>query len=539
MILDFGSQTTELIGRRIRDLGVYTEIIPGDSELRDETLANVRGIILSGSPESVYNSHSPIPDSKIYEYGLPLLGICYGLQRMNTDLGGHVAALDKKEYGSVEVSVALSLAVKENERLFLSAFDRNISLSDIISKKTSSQSGTVSFNSWMSHGDTLTVTAKGFKECGHSVMSYPAVITHETKDWFGLQFHPEVTHCERGTEILASFVFGVCSCKGEWTMEQYIESVRVSLAEKVGANPVLLLISGGVDSTVAGALLLKTLPSEQVHLMYMDTGLMRQNETVTVKKSLEKLGAQHLHIIHCEDKFLSALKGVDDPETKRKIIGDLFISVQEEEVRKLNLPESYFLAQGTLYTDLIESGKGIGKKAHLIKSHHNVGSPLVDAKRKAGRIIEPLDRLYKDEVRRLGKILCLDEDVIKRHPFPGPGLAVRILGEVTKEKCDILRSADALYIEELKSRNLYDEIWQAFAVLLPVRSVGVAGDSRKYGRVLALRAITSADGMTADVYPFPIKDLLEISAIITNTVKEIGRVTYDISSKPPATIEWE
>ena len=539
LILDFGSQTTELIGRRIRDLGVYTEIIPGDSELRDETLANVRGIILSGSPESVYNSHSPIPDSKIYEYGLPLLGICYGLQRMNTDLGGHVAALDKKEYGSVEVSVALSLAVKENERLFLSAFDRTLSLSDIISKKTSSQSGTVSFNSWMSHGDTLTVTAKGFKECGHSVMSYPAVITHETKDWFGLQFHPEVTHCERGTEILASFVFGVCSCKGEWTMEQYIESVRVSLAEKVGANPVLLLISGGVDSTVAGALLLKTLPSEQVHLMYMDTGLMRQNETVTVKKSLEKLGAQHLHIIHCEDKFLSALKGVDDPETKRKIIGDLFISVQEEEVRKLNLPESYFLAQGTLYTDLIESGKGIGKKAHLIKSHHNVGSPLVDAKRKAGRIIEPLDRLYKDEVRRLGKILCLDEDVIKRHPFPGPGLAVRILGEVTKEKCDILRSADALYIEELKSRNLYDEIWQAFAVLLPVRSVGVAGDSRKYGRVLALRAITSADGMTADVYPFPIKDLLEISAIITNTVKEIGRVTYDISSKPPATIEWE
>jgi GMP synthase (glutamine-hydrolysing) len=294
-----------------------------------------------------------------------------------------------------------------------------------------------------------------------------------------------------------------------------------------------------VDSTVAGALLLKTLPSEQVHLMYMDTGLMRQNETVTVKKSLEKLGAQHLHIIHCEDKFLSALKGVDDPETKRKIIGDLFISVQEEEVRKLNLPESYFLAQGTLYTDLIESGKGIGKKAHLIKSHHNVGSPLVDAKRKAGRIIEPLDRLYKDEVRRLGKLLCLDEDVIKRHPFPGPGLAVRILGEVTKEKCDILRSADALYIEELKRRNLYDEIWQAFAVLLPVRSVGVAGDSRKYGRVLALRAITSADDMTADVYPFPIKDLLEISAIITNTVKEIGRVTYDISSKPPATIEWE
>ena len=247
-----------------------------------------------------------------------------------------------------------------------------------------------------------------------------------------------------------------------------------------------------------------------------------------------------MHIVHCEEEFLSALKGLTDPEAKRKVIGDLFITMQEREVSRLGLPDSRFLAQGTLYTDLIESGRGVGKKAHLIKSHHNVGSPLVDAKRTAGRIIEPLDRLYKDEVRVLGRVLGLDEEITRRHPFPGPGLAVRILGEVTKEKCNILREADAVFIAELKKRpGLYDEIWQAFAVLLPIRSVGVAGDARAYGWVLSLRAVASADGMTADVYPFPMKDLLEISTLITNTVKEIGRVTYDVSSKPPATIEWE
>jgi GMP synthase (glutamine-hydrolysing) len=328
-------------------------------------------------------------------------------------------------------------------------------------------------------------------------------------------------------------------------MEHYIEEQRISLNARVGSAPVLLLISGGVDSTVAGALLLKTLPAEQVHLMYMDTGMMRKGETETVKANLEQLGAQHVHIVMCEEEFLAALKGLSEPEAKRKAIGDLFITIQEREVARLGLPDNYFLAQGTLYTDLIESGKGVGKKAHVIKSHHNVGSPLVDAKRKAGKIIEPLDKLYKDEVRRLGLILGVSEEVVRRHPFPGPGLAVRILGEVTKEKCDVLRDADAIFIDELKSRkspagnSLYDEIWQAFAVLLPVRSVGVAGDLRKYGWVLALRAITSADGMTADVYPFETRDLLEISTRITNSVKDIGRVTYDISSKPPATIEWE
>ena len=325
-------------------------------------------------------------------------------------------------------------------------------------------------------------------------------------------------------------------------MENLTSELCSSIAEKAGSNPVLLLISGGVDSTVVAALLLKALDPNQVHLMYMDTGLMRKDETINVNSSLERLGAKNLHIINCEDEFLLALKGVVDPEAKRKIIGDLFITIQERETVRLGLMDA-FLAQGTIYPDVLESGKA--DKPNLVKSHHNVGSPLVDAKRKAGRVIEPLEKLYKNEVRALGRCLGVGDDVLCRHPFPGPGIAVRILGEVTKEKCDILREADAIFIEELKKRksktgvSLYDEIWQAFAVLLPVRSVGLAGDLRKYGWVLALRAITSTDAMTASVYPFEIKDLMEISKVITETVKDIGRVTYDISSKPPATIEWE
>jgi GMP synthase (glutamine-hydrolysing) len=532
LVLDFGSQTTALIGRRIRELGVYSEVIPGDTPLTagflgGKTWEGVRGLILSGSPESVYTGEGAAPDRAVYSLGLPLLGICYGLQRMNYDHGGLVEPLPKREYGGVGVSVD-SAGAPDHALPFFKAF-----------------SGKSSFTSWMSHGDTLTRLAPGLRQAGTSETGYPALVFHESKPWFGLQFHPEVTHCELGMEILSAFTFGICGCQKSWTMERYVEETRSLLAEKVGGNPVLLLISGGVDSTVAGALLLKTLDPEQVHLMYMDTGLMRKNETASVKAALERLGAKRLHIIRCEDEFLSALKGLEDPEAKRKAIGDLFITIQEREVSRLGLPDNCFLAQGTLYTDLIESGKGVGKKAHLIKSHHNVGSPLVDAKRKAGRVIEPLDKLYKDEVRALGRLLSVDGEVIRRHPFPGPGLAVRIPGEVTREKCDILREADAIFIEELKKRvspsgkSLYDDIWQAFAVLLPIRSVGVAGDVRKYGWVLALRAITSADGMTADVYPFPAKDLLEISTLLTNRVKDIGRVTYDISSKPPATIEWE
>jgi len=335
-------------------------------------------------------------------------------------------------------------------------------------------------------------------------------------------------------------------------MQKYIDELTISLKEKVGSLPVLLLISGGVDSTVAGALLLKILNPEQVHLMYMDTGLMRKNETEAVRSILSKLGAKNLHVIMCEDEFLSALKGITEPEEKRRIIGDLFISIQEREVSRLGLTQDYFLAQGSIRADFIESGQNDGKKVNVVKSHHNVASPLVIAKREAGKIIEPLAQFYKDDVRELGRFLGLDNELVNRHPFPGPGIAVRILGEITRDKCDILREADAIYIDELKRRSvssgksLYDEIWQAFAVLLPIKSVGVSNVAasnnfaeRKYGWVLALRAITSKDGMTADVYPFETRDLLEISAHITNAVPQIGRVTYDISNKPPATIEWE
>jgi GMP synthase (glutamine-hydrolysing) len=554
LILDFGSQTTQLIGRRIRDMGVYTEILPGDASLEGIVPAGgagdqFRGIILSGSPESVYSPAGAVPDRRVYDSGLPLLGICYGLQRMNFDNGGRVEPLPRREYGGVEITAGLpaeSGAINPLAPRFLAGFDPLLTLAAITEGTASAGAGkSFTFTVWMSHGDTLTALAPGFREYGRSAAGFPAVVISGGKPWFGLQFHPEATHSERGLEILAAFTFGVCGCKPGWTMEQYIEEVRRSLRDRVGTNPALLLISGGVDSTVAGALLLKTLDPGQVHLMYMDTGLMRKDETRTVKAGLERLGARHLHIIHCEDEFLSALKGLTEPEAKRRAVGDLFITIQERELARLGLPGSCFLVQGTLYTDLIESGKGVGKKARLIKSHHNVGSPLVDAKRRAGLVIEPLDRLYKDEVRRLGRLLALDEEVVRRHPFPGPGLAVRILGEVTREKCAILREADAVYIEELKRRrgpsgeSLYDEIWQAFAALLPIRSVGVAGDVRKYGWVLVLRAVTSSDGMTADVYPFPAKDLLEISTLITNTVKDIGRVSYDISSKPPATIEWE
>jgi len=319
-------------------------------------------------------------------------------------------------------------------------------------------------------------------------------------------------------------------------IEKFIEEVQSSLPEKVGDNPVLLLISGGVDSTVLGALLLKTLDPRLVHLMYMDTGLMRKNETNNVKALLSKLGSVNLHIINCEEDFLSALAGIEDPEAKRRAVGDTFIKVQERETAKLGIPDA-FLTQGTIAPDVIESGNE--GNASLIKSHHNVGTPLVQAKKQAGKLIEPFDKLFKTDVRALGAALGLPEDTVKRHPFPGPGLAVRILGEVTREKCDILREADAIYIDELKKRNLYNEIWQAFAVLTNLRSVGISGGKRSYGRVLALRAITSSDAMTAEVYPFNLKDLFEISALITTNVKDISRVTYDISSKPPATIEWE
>lgn len=525
LIFDFGGQTTQLISRRIRDNGVYTRIVAGDSRLEDIAFdPSVKGIVLSGSPYSVYADDAPRLDRRLLGLGVPVLGICYGLQRLTQDLGGNVQRVHTREYGRAK------LHFRAAHPLFKDVPE--------------------GFFSWMSHGDSIETLAPGFAVIAESEHGIPAAIALDAGDpqaakrapVIGIQFHPEVTHCDHGNDILRNFVYGICKAQPGWKVEYYLEEAReLVLARAAGAakRPVLLLISGGVDSTVLGALLVKTLDPEMVHLLYVDTGLMRQAETAEVAATLQSLGAKHIHIVHAETEFLAALAGKDDPEEKRRIIGDLFMTIQSREIERLGLGADYLLAQGTLYTDLIESGKGVGKKAQVIKSHHNVRSPLVEALRNQGRIVEPLGHLYKDEVRALGAKLGLPESIVWRHPFPGPGLAVRILGAVTKEKADILRAADQLFIAQLRERGLYRKIWQAFCVLLPIRSVGVAGDAREYGYVLALRAITSSDGMTADVYPFDMKDLLEISNLITNQIKQIGRVTYDISSKPPATIEWE
>ena len=527
LILDFGGQTTQLIGRRIRDFGVYSEIVPGASPIEPYLNDNVKGLVLSGSPHSAWREGSPRPRPGVLTSGLPVLGICYGFHQLTLLDGGEVQPLPHREYGRSRVTL------RGDNPLFAGVPG--------------------DFLSWMSHGDSVAVLGAGFGELAESEHGAVAAAAHREKPLWGLQVHPEADHCECGSRILENFARGICGAAKEWTIEHYIEAEIAALRAKVagpGAAPegsaapagrrrdVLLLISGGVDSTVAAALLLKALPPRHVHLMYIDTGMMRAGETEEVSAGLRRLGAENLLIIDARRRFIDALSGITDPEEKRKIIGDLFIRVQQEEIPR-HLPPDYLLAQGTLYTDLIESGAGVGDQAQVIKSHHNVGSPLVQAKRAAGELIEPLERLYKDEVRRLGERLGLPAAVVHRHPFPGPGLAIRILSDITEAKLDILRRADALYIEELRRRGLYDKIWQAFCVLLPVRSVGVTGDARDYGYVLALRAVASRDGMTADVYDFPAEELLEISARITNDVKEIGRVVYDISSKPPATIEWE
>ncbi len=519
VILDFGSQYTQLIGRRIRELGVYSEIVAGERVADQELLRDCVGIVLSGSPYSAYQEGAPAPSLSMLDTGLPLLAVCYGIQWLTLHSGGSVERCDTREYGSMPVRF---LPEARSNRAW-AAF------SDGLPGR---------FSSWMSHGDSIVVPGEGWKVIGMSESGVPAILAHERKPWFGLQFHPEVSHCEHGMDILSRFVFDICGARRGWSMEAYLEEEAKLLRARVGAEPVLLLISGGVDSTVAGAFLLKSLDPEQVYLLYIDTGLMRKAENEEVMRNLSKLGARHLEAVDAEAQFLGALAGQSDPEKKRHIIGDMFIKVQQAAVERLGIPNA-FLAQGTLYTDLIESGKGVGNKAQIIKSHHNVRSPLIEKKRAEGRVIEPLDRLYKDEVRALGRVLGLPREIVGRHPFPGPGLGVRILGDITREKCDILRDADSIFIEELRSRKLYDLIWQAFCVLLPVRSVGVTGDERAYKYVLALRAIQSEDGMTAQPFAFETKDLFEISAAITNRVPQVGRVVYDVSSKPPATIEWE
>ncbi len=522
LVLDFGGQTAQLIGRRLRDVGYYSEVVPGDSHPDEWFRPAIKGLVLSGSPFSVNDEDAPVLSPAVSDLGVPILGICYGLQRLTADAGGVVAGAESREYGRSR------LTIEREHPLF----------SDIPNE----------FVSWMSHGDSIVEVGTGFSQVAASEHGLPACLSTlddlvetpagSAPHLTGIQFHPEVTHCEYGTDILGNFAGRMCGAEAGWSMEAFVETAAENVRRQVANKPVLLLISGGVDSTVAAALLLRALSPEQVYLLYVDTGLMRKNESEEVVATLEALGATHLHVARAARRFLTALAGVADPEEKRRIIGDTFIEVQQDEVARLNIGDA-FLAQGTLYTDMIESGRGVGKKAKVIKSHHNVRSPLVAAKREAGLIVEPLALLYKDEVRRLGRVLGVSDAVVGRHPFPGPGLAVRILGAVTAERVRILQDADFLFVSELKRRGLYDKIWQAFAVLLPIRSVGVTGDARNYGDVLALRAVNSHDGMTADVYPFPTEDLLEISSLITNRVTEVGRVVYDVSSKPPSTIEWE
>ncbi len=513
VILDFGSQSTHLIRRRLQDLGFSAEVIPSSSALDEVAAKRPAGIIFSGSPNSVYDDQAQRLSADILKLDVPKLGICYGFQRMVQDSGGRVEPCAVREFGECAVSLVAE------DPLFQS-----------IEKE---------FTTWMSHGDSITALPDDCTLIAASE-NHPAAAYMGKYRFWGVQFHPELSHCNHGIDILRNFAQVICAQQSSLkSLAETFEHIKEDIRKKTQNRPVLLLISGGVDSSVAAAALLKSLSEDQVHLLYLDTGLMRRNETKEIESILRSLAAKHVHIVYARQEYLSALANIADPEEKRKIIGDLFVKITQREVEKLGLGDNFLLAQGTLYTDLIESGKGTGKHAHVIKSHHNVNSPLITQKREQGQLIEPLRDLYKDQARALGKYLGLPDSIIYRHPFPGPGLGIRVLGAVDKEKIDILQRADAIYLEELRKRDLYDKIWQAFAVLIPVKSVGVAGDVRRYGYIIALRAVSSDDGMSAEAFNFNLRDIKEIAARITNEIAEVSRVVYDISSKPPATVEWE
>jgi GMP synthase (glutamine-hydrolysing) len=509
LIIDFGSQFTQLIARRVREARVYSEIHPPTRTVEWIREWKPTGIILSGGPNSVYGENVPLADRAVLDIA-PVLGICYGMQLIAHIEGGKVIRTDKREYGRADMKVTDPSGI-------FAGFERDEHVT-----------------TWMNHGDHIEDPPAGYRVTAESRANPISAFQHERRPIFGVQFHPEVAHTPRGGEIISNFLFAECKAEPSWTPGAFIEEEIARIRERVGKSRVICGLSGGVDSSVAAALVHRAV-GDQLTCIFVDTGLLRLHEREQVERTFGAHMGLELITVDAEDRFLKALAGVEDPEKKRHAIGHAFIDVFEEATAKAGT-NADFLVQGTLYPDVIESVSPRGGPSVTIKTHHNVGGLKPGMKFK---LIEPLRELFKDEVRNVGRELGLPEEMIARHPFPGPGLAIRVLSDVTKEKLDLLRAADAIYLEEIREAGLYDEIWQAFAVLLPVRSVGIMGDERTYEYVLGLRAVTSTDGMTADWYPFPHEVLARISSRIINQVVGVNRVVYDVSSKPPATIEWE
>ncbi|MDW8012975.1 MAG: glutamine-hydrolyzing GMP synthase [Bacteroidota bacterium] len=506
VVLDFGSQYTQLIARRIRESGVYAEIVPYSTPASTLRALAPQGIVLSGGPASVYEPGAPYPDPGVFELGVPILGICYGLQLLGHLFGGEVIQANRREYGRAE------LHILDSSDLF----------AGIPSPTTV----------WMSHGDALSRLPEGFERIGYTENAPIAAIRYRERQFWGVQFHPEVEHTPYGRQMLENFARRICGCRAEWTPAAFIEAAVEEIRRTVNRERVLCALSGGVDSTVTAVLVHRAI-GDRLHCIHVDTGLMREGESQTIADLFQQHFRIPLTVVDGSELFLSRLRGVVDPELKRRIIGHTFIELFEREAQRF--PDARWLAQGTLYPDVIESTSVRGPSA-TIKTHHNVGGL---PERMQLKLLEPLRELFKDEVRAVGRELGIPEGFLRRHPFPGPGLAIRVLGEVTLERLTLLRRADAIFVEELQKAGLYDSVWQAFAVLLPVQSVGVMGDERTYEYVCALRAVTSTDGMTADWARLPEEFLAAVANRIINEVRGINRVVYDISSKPPATIEWE
>ncbi|MDP2029496.1 MAG: glutamine-hydrolyzing GMP synthase [Thiobacillus sp.] len=515
LILDFGSQYTQLIARRVREAGVYCELHPNDVTVQFVREFAPAGIILSGGPNSVYEEETPRAPQVVFELGVPVLGICYGMQTMAAQLGGKVENAAKREFGYAEIRARGHTAL----------------LRDIQDRVNDEGHGLLDV--WMSHGDKVTELPAGFKVMASNAATPIAGMADDVRKFYGVQFHPEVTHTLQGKTLLNRFVRDLCGCAGDWNMPDYVDEAIGRVRSEVGSDEVILGLSGGVDSSVVAALLHRAIGT-QLTCVFVDNGLLRLNEAEQVMQTFaDNLGVKVIHV-DARDRFMDALVGVSDPEQKRKIIGREFVHVFQEEAEKL--PKAKWLAQGTIYPDVIESASAKTKKAHTIKSHHNVGG-LPDTLHL--KLLEPLRELFKDEVRELGVALGLPHDMVYRHPFPGPGLGVRILGEVKREFADLLRLADAIFIEELRASGWYEKTSQAFTVFLPVKSVGVMGDGRTYDYVVALRAVVTSDFMTAHWAELPYTLLGKVSNRIINEVRGINRVVYDISGKPPATIEWE